>query len=95
MPIFLSQAVEENENKYAYFNDYLRGTTTDMFSVTSPAVADILVLGKPFMIGYLIFGPERGLTFDWYGKLVALMLISFEFCMLITKKNKLVKLKAK
>ncbi len=90
MPIFLSQSAEENENKYAYYNDLLRGTSTDMFSAISPAVADILVLGKPFTIGYMLFGSERGLTFDWYGKLVALMLISFEFCMLITNKNKFV-----
>lgn len=92
MPIFISQGIEENTNPYGYYNDYLRGTTTDMFSLVSPAVADIMIISKPFMIGYLIFGPEGGLSFDWYGKLVALMLISFEFCMIITKKNKLASL---
>lgn len=92
MPIFISQGIEENTNKYGYYNDYLRGTKTDMFALVSPAVADIMIISKPFMIGYLVFGLEGGLSFDWYGKLVALMLISFEFCMMITKKNKLASL---
>ena len=53
---------------------------------------DITLLGKPFNIGYIIFGAERGLSFFWYGKVIALMLVSFEFFMLITNKKKLISL---
>ena len=90
-PIFLSQAVDK-ENPFEYYNDNLRGTTTDMFSIISPAVNDILVLGKPFTIGYILFGAAKGLSIAWYGKWIALALVAFEFCMLITDKKKLVSL---
>ena len=36
-PIFVSQAIDNN-NKFAYYNDNLRGTMTDMFSVVAPAL---------------------------------------------------------
>lgn len=88
-PIFTSQAVDE-DSKFAYYNDNLRGTTTDMFSVVAPAVLDILTVGKPFNIGYLLLGASRGLSVLWAGKWIALMLVSFEFCMLITDRKKIV-----
>lgn len=90
-PIAVSQAVDPN-NKFGYFNDNLRGTLTEMFSVAASPVADILVLAKPFFIGFLIFGAEHGQAFLWYGKVIALMLISFELCMLISNKKKLTSL---
>ena len=90
-PVYTSQAVDE-DNPYGYFNDNLRGTTTDMSSMVNAPVLDISLLGKPLNIGYIIFGPERGLSFLWYGKLTLLCLVSFEFCMLITKKKKLISL---
>jgi hypothetical protein len=91
VPIYTSQAIDE-ENSFAYYNDNLRGTQTDMSSIGNAPVLDILIIAKPFNIGYILFGAERGLSFLWYGKLVALLLVSFEFCMLLTQKNKLVSL---
>lgn len=88
-PIFVSQAIDE-DSKFAYYNDNLRGTTTDMFSVLAPPVLDILTIARPFNIGFLMFGPSRGLTFLWFGKYLALMLVAFEFCMLITDKKKII-----
>lgn len=90
-PIFVSQAVDE-DSPYAYYNDNLRGTKTDMFSIISPAVNDILILGKPFNIGYLLFGPAKGLAFAWYGKWIALALVAFEFFMIISEKKKVISL---
>lgn len=88
-PIFVSQAVDSN-NRFAYYNDNLRGTMTDMFSVVAPAVWDILTIGRPFNIGFLLFGASRGLSVLWAGKWIALMLVAFEFCMLITDKKKII-----
>lgn len=88
-PIFVSQAVDE-ENRFAYYNDNLRGTLTDMYSVLSPPVWDILTIARPFNIGFLLFGASRGLTCLWAGKYIALMLVAFEFCMLITDKKKVI-----
>ena len=90
-PIFISQAIDK-DTPFGYYNDNLRGTKTDMFSIISPAVNDILILGKPFNIGYLLFGPAKGLAIAWYGKWIALALVAFEFCMLITDKKKLISL---
>ena len=90
-PIEISQVVDQ-ENPFSYYNDNLRGTNTEMFSVSSAPIADILILAKPFFIGFLLFGAEHGLAFFWYAKVIALMLVSFELCMLISKKNKLVSL---
>lgn len=82
----LSQSV--GKDKFAYFSDKLRGTKTDMFTLTDSPVKDILMIGKPFQIMFLIFGNDRGLSFFWYIRLVAMMLGSFELCMILTDKKK-------
>lgn len=89
-PIAVSQDV--GENKYSYYNDKLRGTNTDIISLIGAPAIDITLLGKPFNIGYILLGPEKGLSFYWCGKVIAIMLASFEFFMLITNKKKLVSL---
>lgn len=90
-PIFVSQATDK-DNPYGYYNDNLRGTMTDMFSIVSPGVNDILTIAKPFNIGYLLFGAAKGLSITWVGKWLAFSLISFEFFMMITDKKKIVSL---
>lgn len=91
-PFFISQGVDSNGNNYSYYNDSLRGTITDMFSEINPPVFDILTIGKIFNVGFFLFGVSRGYSFLWYGSLVFLIIVSFEFFMLITKKNKLISL---
>lgn len=87
-PLSFSQEYD----KYPYFNLNLRGTKTDMVTIINSPVNDIVTIGKPFNIGYLLFGNEHGLAFWWYGRLLALMLVSFELCMVLTKRNKLISL---
>lgn len=74
---------------YPYFGETVRGTTTDMFIVYGQPVWDIAVIFRPFHWGYLLFGPSRGLSFFWCARFLALVLVTFEFGMLITGKNKL------
>ena len=90
-PLSFSQNMYENGEKLPYNSSIIRATDTDMYTVIHAPVLDILTIGKPFTIGY-IFGNDIGLSFWWYGRLIALMLISFEFCMLLTDKKKLVSL---
>ena len=90
-PLSLSQNMYDNGKKLPYTSTILRGTDTDMYTVIHAPVIDILTIGKPFTIGYLL-GNNVGLSLWWYGRLIALMLVSFEFCMIITKKKKLVSL---
>lgn len=90
-PIFVSQSID-TENPYSYYNDNLRGTTTDMFSIVAPGVKDILTIARPFNIGFLLFGAAKGLSIIWFGKWLALALVTFEFFMLITDKKKFISL---
>lgn len=82
----LSQGV--GAHKFEYFSNKLRGTTTDMFTLVNSPVKDILMVGKPFQIMFLLLGNDYGLSFYWYIRLVAMLLGSFELCMLITNKKK-------
>lgn len=84
-----SYMLSQTKNDFPYFNDKVRGTSTDMFVGLSLPVKDIMIVTRPFLIGYTLFGSEYGLSFYWYGRLIALFMITFEFFMIITKKNKL------
>ncbi|MCX4302432.1 MAG: hypothetical protein OSJ66_00240 [Clostridia bacterium] len=86
----LSQGV--GENKFEYYQDSLRGAKTDMFTLINAPVLDVLMLGKPFQIGFLLFGNSMGLSFYWYVRLVAMFLGAFELCMIVTNKNKKISL---
>ena len=85
-------AVSQKYNDYNYTSKLPRGTKTDMFTTIFVPVKDILILSRPFNIGYLLLGEEYGLSFYWYGRLIALLLVTFELMMLITNKKKLLSL---
>lgn len=82
-------AQEKNTGQaYSYFSDIVRGTTTDMFLVYGQPVWHYGVLFRPFQIGYLLFGSSRGLSFFWCARLVMLILVTFDFGMLLTEQKK-------
>lgn len=85
-PYILSQA--NSNSPFSYFGNVLRGTETEMFTVAKAPVLDILMLGRPFQIGFLLFGNDAGLSFYWYARLVAMMLGAYELCLILTNKNK-------
>jgi len=90
--ICISQSLGDKEEQFSYYNDNLRGTRTDMLSIVNAPVKDIIMIGKPFNLAYFIFSAERAFAFVWSAKVIALILVTFEFCMLITNKNKLISL---
>lgn len=75
-------------NNFAYFSDIVRGSMTDMFIIYGQPVCDIAMFFRPFLIGYLFLNQGQGLSFFWIGRLACLFLVSFEFAMLLTNKNK-------
>ena len=81
-------AVAQKDNDYDYINNSIRGSKTDVFSVLHVPVKDILSIGRIFNLGYYILGSGMGLAFWWNIRFFALILVSFELCMLITNKNK-------
>lgn len=76
------------ENGFQYFNTSLRATATDVFMIYALPVKCIFQIFRPFLLGYMVFGAERGLSFFWVSRLIALFLISIDFFMILTKKNK-------
>lgn len=86
-PLMLSQYYNTID-KFPYFSEAVRGTSTDMFIVYGQPVWDISVIFRPFHWGYLFLGAAKGLSFFWCGRLIALFLVTFEFGMMITRRNK-------
>lgn len=87
-PYYMSQAY----NDYAKTSDMMSLSGQDMIVGYNAPVRDITLLAKPFCWGYVLLGNEYGLSWYWCSKLILLVLVSFELCMIITKKNKKVSL---
>lgn len=88
-PFAISQCSNITGNAFSYYNNIVRGTSTDMFIVYGQPVLDFAELFRPFHWGYLLFGASRGLSFFWCARQIALILVSFELGMLLTKKARL------
>lgn len=71
-----------------YIGSVLRGCETDMFILYGQPVFDFSIIFRPFQIGYLVFGLERGLSFYWYSRLIFLFLTSLDLGMILFDKNK-------
>lgn len=83
-------AIAQDANNYRYTNSNLRGGyDSDMFIVYGQPVKDISIIFRFSQWGYILFGSGVGLSFFWCVRFLGLILASFEFLMLITKKNKL------
>ncbi len=81
-------AFSQYMNDFAYFSDIVRGSLTDMFIIYGQPALSIGMIFRPFLIGYLFLNQGQGLSFFWISRLVFLFLVSFEFGMLLTNKNK-------
>ena len=88
VPNYMSQKY----NNYEKQSNMMSLEGQDMIIATNAPVLDVTILAKPFMWGYVMFGNDYGLSWFWCSKLILLLLISFELCMIITQKNKKVSL---
>ena len=79
-------AVSQSLNHFRYFNPFLRGIPTDVFSIVHPPILHFLSIGKLYNIGFL-FGPHIGLAFDNGFKIIFLALATFELLEIITNKK--------
>jgi hypothetical protein len=70
------------------YNDLIRGTET-----VNPVYAGVGNLGRlgysPFGIFYRLLGVEYGYYFEWNAATILTLLFTFEFFLILTKKNKL------
>ncbi|MBQ6147577.1 hypothetical protein IJI70_01915 [Candidatus Saccharibacteria bacterium] len=83
-PYYMSQLY----NNYEKNSDMMSLSGQDMIIGYNAPVLDITILSKPFCWGYILLGNEYGLSWYWCMKLILLVLVSFELCMIITEKNK-------
>lgn len=65
-------------------SELVRGTATDMTMVYAQPSWALATLFRPFLWGYLILGPERGLAFFWSSRTAALFLVTYEMVGLLT-----------
>ena len=83
----------QEHNNYERTSSILRGTETDMFTLVNAPVKDILMIGRPFQVLFLILGnTSAAFSFYWYARIVLMCLITYEIMMILTNKKKLLSL---
>lgn len=87
--VYTPMQISQSVSGYKYFNDILRGTETDMFIFYAQPVKNIMSIFRPFLCGFLILDPAKGLAFYWTARIVSLFLVSLMFFMMITGNKKL------
>ncbi len=83
-----AHVLSQFNNDFAYYNSYSRSIPTDMFTTLPVPIKSIMIVTKPFLIGYLLLGRDYGMSFYWWGRLIVLFLVSFEFFRIFTKDNR-------
>ena len=84
--------VSQSYNDYDKTSHMMSLEGQDMIVGYNAPVMDVTLIAKPFTWGYVLLGNEYGLSWYWCSKLILLVLVSFELCMIVTKKNKKVSL---
>lgn len=87
--VFTPMAFSQVATGFHQFNDTYRAVPTDMFMVFGQPVKSFAMIFRPFQVGYLFLGAERGLAFYWSARTIILFLISLEFGGLLLKKDKI------
>lgn len=77
---------------FPYFSSVIRGSITDVFLEYGQPVLSIFSIFRPFYLGYLFLPISNGMAFYWFGRLIALFCVSFEFGRMITKDKKVLSL---
>lgn len=88
-PMMLAQT--QGEDAYKIYNRNIAQGTCNMLMVSAP-VKDIVSIGKPTMWGFILFGQEYGYSFYWMLKIIAIIMVSIEIVLKITKKDNLLSL---
>ncbi|MBP3810463.1 MAG: hypothetical protein ILA15_07010 [Clostridiales bacterium] len=76
------------DSPFSYFSSIIRATKTDVFIEYGQPIKSLLMVFRPFQLGYLFLPIEYGMSFFWIGRLIALFMVSFEFGRIITDDNR-------
>jgi len=89
-PMQLAQV--QSEKFFPVINKNIRSEGQNMLIFLNAPVFDFTLLSRPFNWGYVLFGKEFGLSWFWFSRLILLLLVSFEICMIITHQNRFLSL---
>lgn len=87
VPRFLSAEYSD----YGKYNEVVRAEKTTNLSA-SGLYRSYSALAQPMAWGFYLFGSEYGLSFRWCFYMIFGFLFSYEFCLLLTKRKKLLSL---
>ena len=73
-----------NDNRM-YSDDYRASDATNMFTLYNSPVKSILMIGRPFQLGFLVLSFNHAFAFYWYGRMVLMLLGSIEIISLYLK----------
>ena len=86
--VFTEMALSQVQSGFKRFSDIWGYSPRDMFLIYGQPIKNLAAIYRPFSLGYLFLGAERGLSFYWSSRLACLFLVSFEFGRLLTKDNR-------
>ncbi|MBD8500990.1 DUF7657 domain-containing protein [Paenibacillus arenosi] len=86
-PWLLSQV----NNRFDVINSDIKSMGMNALLLNVPAIS-LDIVGKPYFWGFVIFGEDFGLSWYWSFKIIMLFLLSFEICMFLTNRSKLLSL---
>lgn len=87
-PFYISQS----SSGLALTNELYGESGQNMVVAYNSPVKDISIIGKPFNWGFLFLGPAKAISWYWSFKIITMLLLAFEFCIILTNKNKLLSL---
>jgi hypothetical protein len=87
-PFYLAQAY--SGTPYSVVNSNISISGQNMIVSYGAPVWDISTLSKPLNWGFLLFGPSYGLAWYWNLKILLMILLSYELCMILTRRNMLI-----
>lgn len=77
---------QASSEKYEVHNKKIAQGTSNMLMISAP-VTDIVEICRPLLWGFHFLDVERGFSFYWGLKIVALVLVSMELIKRVSKKN--------
>ncbi|MCR5834024.1 MAG: hypothetical protein K6G55_05170 [Selenomonadaceae bacterium] len=86
--VFTPFALSQYFNDFGFMTEIIRGTTTNIFIVYGQAVHHLAMIFRPAQLGYLFLDAGSGLAFFWYGRIIALFIVSFEFARKVLNTNR-------
>ncbi len=85
---FTEMALSQVKSGFGWFSDIWGYSPSDMFMIYGQPVMNPVTLLRPFSVGYILLGAERGLAFYWISRIVVGLLVSYEFGRMITKDDR-------